>query len=57
MRIAVSRGGGRRSSTVCVESRCRIVSSQLSLRPVCVESLRTVVVSNIRRQSAAMVVM
>jgi len=57
MRIAVSRGGGRRSSTVCVESRCRIVSSQLSLRPVCVESLRTVVVSNIRRQSAAIVVM
>ena len=62
LRIAVSGavvevGGCRRSSTVCAESRCRIVSSQLSLRPVCVESLRTVVVSNTRRQSATIVVM
>ena len=60
LRIAVSRSGCRgcrRSSTVCAESRCRIVSSQLSLRPVCVESLRTAVVSNTRRQSATIVVM
>ena len=44
--------GCRRSSTVCVESRCRIVSSQLSRRQ---SALR--VVSNSRRQSAAIAIM
>jgi len=46
LRIAVSRGGCRRSSTVGAESRCRIVSSQLSRRQ---SALR--VVLNSHRQS------